>query len=196
MEVQGIELGSRAGRAAVIDAVGMRTVRIIIAGRCRVVGQSRRRGTGSRLAFWRGCDRGGCDEGEWYVGRRWEGGGGGGGYHQFRVGPRGMKESGVTKPLSGADWWCTGKAGREGRLWHGGGHTQWTTAEGRALSADQKFGRMATDFPSEPNSLLGRGGEHARARGTPSSPSWVVVSRTAWRQQARYVLVAQPALRC
>ena len=114
VEVQGIELGSRAGRAAVIDAVGMRTVRIIIAGRCRVVGQSRRRGTGSRLAFWRGCDRGGCDEGEWYVGRRWEGGGGGGGYHQFRVGPRGMKESGVTKPLSGADWWCTGKAGREG----------------------------------------------------------------------------------
>ena len=102
VEVQGIELGSRAGRAAVIDAVGMRTVRIIIAGRCRVVGQSRRRGTGSRLAFWRGCDRGGCDEGEWYVGRRWEGGGGGGGYHQFRVGPRGMKESGVTKPLSGA----------------------------------------------------------------------------------------------
>ena len=122
MEVQGIELGSRAGRAAVIDAVGMRTVRIIIAGRCRVVGQSRRRGTGSRLAFWRGCDRGGCDEGEWYVGRRWEGGGGGGGYHQFGVGPRGMKESGVTKPLSGADSGVRGKAGREATIrWGGGG---------------------------------------------------------------------------
>ena len=84
------ELGSREGRAAVFDAVGMRTVRIIIAGRCRVVWQRRRRGTGSRLAFWRGCDRGGCDGGEWYVGRRWEGGGGGGGSQEGGVGPRGM----------------------------------------------------------------------------------------------------------
>ena len=62
---QGIDLRwGVEGRAAMIDALGMYTVRMIASGRSRVVRRSRRCGAGAELAGGVVIDRGGYEEGD------------------------------------------------------------------------------------------------------------------------------------